>query len=108
MLHIDPWSSRQSESLCTGRTSENKRKHSRGWTEMCGSYERIYADGHMRGVSVCQSQFAVTEYLFIAITPRSTLVRSVSTWQGPIYGSNELNSVLKLNEIVWNNDCFGI
>ena len=28
------------------------------------------------------------EHPFIAITPRSSLVQSVSTWQGYIYGSN--------------------
>ena len=31
-----------------GCTCENKQKHSYGWTEMCGYYEMIYADAHMR------------------------------------------------------------
>ena len=48
MLYIDPWPSRQSEILCTGHTSENKRKQSRDWTEMCGCYEMIYADSYAR------------------------------------------------------------
>ena len=43
LLYIDPWPSRQSEILCTGCTGENERKQSRGWTEMCGCYQMIYA-----------------------------------------------------------------
>ena len=61
------------------------------------------------------------EHPFIAITPRSTLAWSGSTWEGPIYESNRtkqcnytklnclkltvfdiLNYVLLLNWIVWN------
>ena len=42
MLNIDPWASRQSEILCSGRACENMRKQSRGWTEMCRCYEMIY------------------------------------------------------------------
>ena len=39
------------------------------------------------------------EYLFIAITPRSILAQSGSTWQGPTYGSNKikLRPYAKLN-----------
>ena len=39
------------------------------------------------------------EYLFIAITPRSTLARSDNTWYGPIYRSNKtkLWTYAKLN-----------
>ena len=48
MLHIDSWPSRQSEILCTWHTCVNKRKQSRGWTEMCGCYEMIYTDAHVR------------------------------------------------------------
>ena len=47
-IDIDPWPSRQSEILCTGRTSENKWKQSCGWTEICGCYKMIYADAHVR------------------------------------------------------------
>ena len=47
LLHIDPWSSRQSKILCTGHTRENKRKKSGGWAEMCKCYEMIYADAHV-------------------------------------------------------------
>ena len=36
------------------------------------------------------------EYLFIAITPRSTLTRSCSAKKGPIYG---------LNRTVWHLNC---
>ena len=46
LLYIDPWLSRQSEILCTERTSENKRKQSRGWKEMYECYEIIYTDGY--------------------------------------------------------------
>ena len=42
------WPSRQSEILSTRRTYENKQNQSRGWTEMCGCYEIIYADTHVR------------------------------------------------------------
>ena len=42
------WHSRQSETLCAGRTCENRQKQSRGWKEMCGCYEMIYADVHVR------------------------------------------------------------
>ena len=47
-LHTGPWLSYQSEILCTGLTGENKRKQSRGWMEICGCYEMIYTNGHMR------------------------------------------------------------
>ena len=36
------------------------------------------------------------EYPFIAVVPRSTLAWSVSTWKGPIYGSNRS---------VWYSNC---
>ena len=49
-----------------------------------------------------------TEYSFIAIALRSTLIQSGSTWQGPIYGSNrsKLRTYAKLNCLKWK--CFDI
>ena len=47
ILHTDFWLSRQSEILRTRRTCENKRKQSRGWTEMYGCYEKKYANAHV-------------------------------------------------------------
>ena len=41
------------------------------------------------------------EYLFIAITPRSTLDRSGYTWKGSIYGSNR--TVWNLNYMQIND-----
>ena len=41
IMHIDPCPSRQSETLCTGRTGENKRKHSQYRTENCRCYEMM-------------------------------------------------------------------
>ena len=35
------------------------------------------------------------EYSFIAIAPRSTLILSGKTWQGPFYESNRTNYVYK-------------
>ena len=45
MLHIDSWPNRQLEIL---NTSQNKQKQLRGWSEMFGCYEMIYADGHVK------------------------------------------------------------
>ena len=39
---------------------------------------------------------------FIAITPRSTLARSESIQEGPLYGSNRIKYVLTLNCINLN------
>ena len=60
MLHIHPWPSCQSEILCTVRTSENKRKQSHGWTEMCECYGLIYADIHVR-YGQCESPSSVSQ-----------------------------------------------
>ena len=48
------------------------------------------------------------EYPFIAITPRSTLARSGSTWQGLIFGLNRNKLYTVLNRIVWNRNIFDI
>ena len=43
------------------------------------------------------------EYPFIAITPRSTLTQSSSTWSGPIYGPNRI--VWYLNWVLTDDLC---
>ena len=59
MWHIDPWPSRHSEILYTGRICEKKRKKSRGWMETCGCYEMIYTDAHVR-YRQCKCEFWVS------------------------------------------------
>ena len=78
----------------------------------------LLIDGSVEGQSITDRH---AEYLFIAITPRSTLTWSVSPWYGPIDGSSkskvdfcltelleiglfwQLNCIFTLNWTVWNN-----
>ena len=71
VLHTDPWLSRQSEILCTGWTSENKRKLFGGWTEMCRCFQMIYVDAHRDTDSVRHSLESVTGAADIRLRSRS-------------------------------------
>ena len=92
MLHIDPWPSHQLEILCTSHTCENKWKQSSGWTEICGCYEMIYADAHMRYMESVLSQCQ------LAARRDSVSHGSASEWLGTPLGQQP-TPVLWLNTL---------
>ena len=65
-------------------------------------YDTKQSDGE---VPIITWALGNAEYPFIAITPRSTLARSGSPWESPIFGSNrtKLRTYAKLNCLKWNS-----
>ena len=108
VLHFDPWPSCESNILCTGRTCENKRKQSGGWMKICGCYERIYADTHVRcGESLSWSlSLQPEEIRFVTEAPASDWaprwgsgLQWTSSWE-PRYLEEEevLSGALKITQ----------
>ena len=82
LLHINPWPSRQSEILCIERKCENKRKQSRGWTEMCGClWNDIFGcPREIRAVCQCESWVSVYQTQLAAINEWSVTGAPVIGW----------------------------
>ena len=67
-------------------------------TYVCLVYDTKRSDGK---VPVMLELWGMWNNSFIAIAPRSTLIRNGSPWKSPIYGLNRINCILMLNRIVW-------
>ena len=66
----------------------------------CPGYDIKQSDGKTPALG----DLGNVKYPFIAIAPRSTLTRSVSSWKGPVYGSNRTKYANKWQML--NCDCY--